>query len=324
MVNRLSTDDDEYNKLIAEQGSRSLIIMTPMFEDGFIKIPLPWGYNVLHTMGQELSAAISYKMGMNPSYEKENSAGRMALDIMGAFNPVQEGSIMQTFSPTFLDPLARIEENVAWHGGPLYPNFSPSAPNYTKFYATAREESKDIAKWLYEASVDDDTREAWLDVSPEWLDMGWDFLTGGIGRFGADTYDLTKNLITGDDFELKEVPLARKVAGTIGPSSKKSNFYDKMYTIVNMDVELERVKEQDGMAAYREARDKVDPKRRKLINAAKSARKDVNKRKKRIRELEKRGNKGQARRVEKLMLQRMDRFNKLYQKRMYGKGDFTD
>lgn len=326
MVNRLTNDDDEYNKLITEQGSRSLVVTdwTGMTDKGYIKIPLPWGYNVLHVAGQEMSAALAYNMGINPSYSTADSVARMFMDVSGAFNPVQEGSIMQTFAPTFMDPIARIEENVDWHGGPLYPNFSPSAPNHTKFYATARQESKDIAKWLYEATVDDDTREAWIDVSPEWLDMGWDWLTGGLGRFVADSQGVARAVISGDSLEMKEIPLGRKVLGTMGPSSKKSNFYDKMYSIVNMDVELERIKEDNSMAEYREARSKVDPKRLQLVGAAKSARKAVNKHKKRIRALEKAGKKDQARKVEKLMLKRMDMYNKLYQKKMYGKEDFTD
>jgi len=325
-INRLTSDDDEYNKLISEQGSRSFVVMDHFgfTDDGFIKIPLPWGYNVLHVAGQELSSTMAYAAGMNPAWRESSGTTRMLMSVTNAFNPVQEGSILQTLSPTFADPIVRIQENKDWHGGPLYPDFNPQAPNYTKFYGTARPESKEVAKWLYEATVDPDTMQSWADVSPEWIDMGYDFLTGGIGRFAADTYEMGKNLITGDDFEMKQVPLARKVLGTVGPSAKKSNFYDKMYSIVNMDTELGRIKDQQGVEDFKKARKAADPKRLRLVNAAKAARTDVNRRKKQIAKLKKLGRNEQARKVEKLMLQRMDNFNKLYQKRMYGKENFTD
>ena len=164
-----------------------------------------------------------------------------------------------------------------------------------------------------------DTMESKIDWSPEWIDMGFDFLTGGLGRFIADSDNLARNIISGDDFETKEVPFLRKVRGEVGDSAKKTDFYDKMYDITNMNNNLQALKkEADGQKKYMDARKLVSPNRLKLINAAKVASRDIERYKKRIRNLEKMGKDDLVEKQKEFMMKRMDKYTRLYNRTIYG------
>lgn len=241
LMNMLADEDDEYKNIPDQVKDRNLILMDPfeLTELGYFKIPLPWGYNVFHIVGQEIAKAIGHTMGKAPSYSPFDSASRIGMNMLQAFNPVQDGSVLQTLAPTILDPAVRISENKDWHGGRLYPNYNEKQANYLKHFANARESSKDLARWLHEATLDPETLTATIDVSPEWIDMMVDFATGSVGRVIADSAGLLKASITGSEMpELKRYPMLRKVYATIGDSDRQRVFYEKFHEMLTVQQRL--------------------------------------------------------------------------------------
>lgn len=328
IVNRLATDDDEegkskYDMVREKYGERNLIIMdwfgvTDDEEGIFFKIPLPWGYNVFHVLGQEVGSAISYNMGDYPEWKAWNTVGRMAGATLESFNPMQDGSLLQTLSPTVTDPLVRIAENKEWHGGPLYPNYNKSADNYTKFYSGARESSRNIAEWLAETFRDEETTKipAAVDISPEWIDMAFDFTTGALGRFVADTGTMTKKLMTGETWEYKELPIARKLIGNVAPSDIKMEFYENYYEILDMDARIRKRARDGDMVEAAAMRRSVGP-RLNLVGIAKLTKKKLTKLKKHIKFAKKAGNAEQVKKLEKRQLRIMNQYLKRYRLVLY-------
>jgi len=232
---------------------------------------------------------------------------------------MQDGSLLQTVSPTVLDPLARVSENKDWHGGRLYPDYNQSAPDYTKFYSGARESSKQVAEWMAEASMDPETLKSAVDVSPETLDMVFDFFTGSVGRFLADTGEGATALFTGAERELKDVPLARKVYGRIGRSDEQRAFYDAFYEIEDIRSNLSRIKRDSGPAAYQDALRGIGD-RRRLLAYTQQTKARMTKLKGYLRMAEKGGKEEAAERHRAALDALMADYVKRYRKVLYGEG----
>ena len=215
-------DESAYNKIRNRLGSRYLIVMTGSNEDDYLSFPLPWGYNVLHLAGQAVAGPLTHGMGINPTWSGVDDAMRVAIGAMQSFNPMMEGTLAQSLSPTVLDPFTRMWENADWHGGPLYPDYSKTAKNYTKFYSSASDTSKYLAKALHDVAVDEKTLQInpAFDWSPEFIDMGVEFVGGGAGKFF--TKDIPKlgeklgeKLIEGEVPEAKYWPFLNKLVGKV-------------------------------------------------------------------------------------------------------------
>ena len=81
-------------------------------------------------------------------------------------------------------------------------------------------------------------------------------------------------------------------------------------------------KDKDGNEAYDKFREAVGEARLRLVGPAKSARKDVNRLKKLQNKAKQRGNTEAVKAREKQIQERMNRFSRLYSKRLFGKEDF--
>lgn len=228
MLAYLNDDDDDYKTLSPDMRERNLVV--PKFwgdGKGLFMIPLPWGYNVFHVLGQEIGDAILGAMGEKPEYDVVKSGMRLGNAALNAFNPVNDGSLLLTLSPTLLDPLVKVHQNVDWHGGKLYPDWNEDQADHLKYFRSAREPSVAFAKFLADLTQTDDMTSA-IDVSPEVLDMAFDTFTGAAGRFVLDGIGLAKAAVSGelDELETRRTPLFRKVWRDIGDGDRQRLFYE--------------------------------------------------------------------------------------------------
>lgn len=233
-VNRRMVDDDEdgenpYDKIPPWVKERNFIIMNPWGDGDYLKIPLPWGYNVLHVAGQTIGSAMDpLKKGFDPVELALHfvSAG------MDAFNPVGGNSPgLQMVAPTLLDPWVMWDTNQDYAGRPLRPEQAPydvPKPDYLMHWKSARAPSKWITKTLNDLTGGDEVVPGAISVSPELLDLVWDQATGSMGRFLVDAPLATVKAIQGEEMQAHEIPFKRRLYGSKSEYWTQSTFYDAL------------------------------------------------------------------------------------------------
>jgi hypothetical protein len=251
--------------------ARNMIFMIPNSGGRYIKIPLPWGYNVFWALGTEIGDAMT-----QDGYKALDGVSRMITTTMDAFNPLQSATLLQTLSPTIGDPFAQVSENKTFYGSPLMPGGNPFSrtpqPDSERYWKSARPVSKAAAKFMNTVTGGDKIRPGLVDVSPETLDLTFDFFTGGAGRFIMDTMMLPATMIT-EGPTAKNTPGIRRVFGEKSEHKVTTDYMDNITDVLRL---REQIKE------YPENRANLvkDPKYR-LIGFAKSTESAIAKLKKR-------------------------------------------
>lgn len=229
ILNRELGGDDEdgkarYDKIPDYVKERNLVIMLPSGSGDYLQIPLPWGYNVFHVMGQTMGEALTKR-----GFKATEGAMRVAGAVWGAFNPIgSEASITQMVSPTITDPLVQWGENMDWSGRQLRPEGNPfdvDKPKSQQYWNSVREPSRWVTERLNELTGGSEVRPGAIDINPEAIDLIIDTFTGGAGRFVTDTLSTPIKAIKGDDVESYEIPLARRVYGRPGQGALFEEYY---------------------------------------------------------------------------------------------------
>ena len=226
-------DDDDgqafYDKVPQYIKERNIVIMKS--NGGYIKIPLPWGYNLFWNIGAELGRSFTEE-----KFKPTESAARIAITAINAFNPIQAATFAQTLAPTIADPFVQIIENKSWSGTPLKPENSPfdkvPKPEYQMYWRSARPTSKYIAKALNDLTGGNEIKPGFVNWSPEWIDNMYDTVTGSLGRFVADSVGVPYKIATGQEVEIKEIPFARKIIGSKSEAIDQSLYHERVKEIL--------------------------------------------------------------------------------------------
>lgn len=250
MLNRALADDDDdgenlYDALPNYVKAHNLIIMGQ--KEPIVKLPLPWGYNVLHTIGQSIGETIT---GQNA--QPLELMTHVGLSIVDAFNPVGSGSPLQMIAPTVVDPFVQIAENKNFAGIPLKPEqmpFGAEKPLSQQYFSSAREMSKDAAAMMNSLTGGNEFRPGAVDVSPEWIDMIFDYFTGGAGRTALNSFDVVQRLVEGKPLETGKTPFVRKVTGYNQDHGIKSRYYEWSKSVAYSKKELKGLKGEEYAAA---------------------------------------------------------------------------
>jgi hypothetical protein len=314
ILNRSISGDDEddrkyYDKIPDTVKDRNLIIMTGEGPADFIKIPLPWGYNIFHVFGQMIGRGVDSDQIQGYTAAKESA--RLMSAITEAFNPMSAGSFLQTISPTLLDPAVKVAENREWHGGPLMPEknpFGPPTPNSQRYFRSASDQSKWIARELNELTGGNVVRPGWWDWSPEWFDMIVGDALGGAGTFTMKLTDTAKKAYTGEEFERKNIPFIRKIIGSEYPSADYELYFERVTDLETLKKELKEYRGVENKAIRSR-----HPRKIRMIAALKATQKRLKILRKRKRLLEaKKAPKERIDAVSDRILSEIKRFNKRY------------
>jgi hypothetical protein len=258
IANRLIGGDDDdgeprYDKIAPWVKERNLIIMLPS-GSGYVQIPLPWGYNVFHVLGQAAGEVLTKKHN-----KITESALRVAGTAISSFNPLGgEGSIAQVISPTITDPLVQWIENKDWSGKKLRPspNIFAEKPSSQTYWSSVREPSRWVAEKLNTLTGGDEIRSGKIDISPEAIDLAIDTFTGGTGKFVSNLISTPIKAVKGETIESYEVPFLRKVYGKPGQQALTQEFYENIDEVRLVSRQLSHYKEnpekvREIAAAYR-------------------------------------------------------------------------
>jgi hypothetical protein len=268
-------DDDDgipyYDKIEDYIRERNIIFMLPGGKH--IKIPAPWGYNVFWVIGSEFGDMIA-----KPDYDLTESLARIISATVGAFNPLQSATILQTISPTIMDPFVQVGENATWSGSPLMPENNPFSrvkrPDSELYWRSARQPSVWMAKNLNEITGGNQIKPGAIDISPETLDLVWDTLTGSAGRFIADTTGLPFKIAQGE-MELKDTPFVRRVFGQQSEYTDSTIYRENINHVYQL-IEQMKTYPEESAALRKDPTWKLYDRARKIESAIKKLSKQRN------------------------------------------------
>jgi hypothetical protein len=241
MLNSLLSGDDEdginrWRQVDLKSRSRQLHIFVPGF-DNFIKIPLPYGYNVFHVIGDSIAAMmLGHASPGKASMNLVSSMGESFLPFSAGSSDKLTRAAVQTVSPTIVDPFLDLAFNENYFGQPIYkdPQWGSSDPPSERYWSSTGAISKATSRTLNAITGGDIAQRGLLSIEPDILEYIAETVYGGAGRFVERTFD-TAALIIGPgsithsetgDIKWGKMPFARRFLAD--PTANKNRFtYDK-------------------------------------------------------------------------------------------------
>jgi hypothetical protein len=225
-------DDEDgvpfYLKIPPWERDTNLILMWPkgMGMDGkYVKLPLPYGYSFFATIGARSMTMLSGK-------EKASKAvPAMAKSVFDAFDPLgrDENSLAQ-FAPTIVKPAIHIYTNENWTGRPINPSQEPwnkHEPRSSRSFRSASEGSKTVAEGLNALTGGTKREPGWADISPGSLDYLFGTITGGLGRFVANTAGTVGRAYEGQEWKINKTPIVHRFFGEIDPAASRAIYFEE-------------------------------------------------------------------------------------------------
>lgn len=223
--NRAVAGEDEdginrYDKMAPFVKERNLVFMLPGAKGKDVvayTIPVPYGYNVLHVVGQSMS-------DMLHGGDKGQASLNIAMALAGAFNPLGSESstspgkwLAKMATPTVADPLAQWAMNEDFTGAPVKPEqmpFGTPKPASQLAFKSVSPTAKAIAQGVNKLAGGSDYRSSGpvTDFSPETLEHFVTSYTGSLGKFIANSYDYAVGLGAGKDPSISKTPFLRRFA----------------------------------------------------------------------------------------------------------------
>lgn len=222
-----------YDDISEDVKQRNWVIMGPDRKNAIL-IPLPFGFNVFHTIGRHLVAVMPKSAG-----GADEKATKAAINTFGAlfnamspFGNVPESwlGMAQLISPTFLDPIVQRITNRNWIDKTIFPErprgATPQAASETYFPGTP-EHYVAAAQWMNRASGGNEIRSGFVDPYPNVL-QHW--VNSVFGSSGA-TYSrilayMGGKVIAGKEIETREIPFLRRFYYEPKDFELSHRFYD--------------------------------------------------------------------------------------------------
>lgn len=252
LINRLISDRDKesgksyYDMIPSYIKERNMVIM--LGGKSYLKIPLPYGYNVFANLGRVAGGGIAQAAGVTHDWKITDGMSDVAASVIGSFNPVGSDSTLAQFvSPTIFDPVVEIGENTDWAGRNIFPESNPfdraPAPDSQRYWGSTTEVSKTVADTLNTLTGGNKVRPGFIDVSPATMDYLGEFVTGGVGRFVNNTIDTPAKLLSGEPVDSYRIPFVRKLYGTVSDREVMDDFYENLRDIGYAEKEMDWARE---------------------------------------------------------------------------------
>lgn len=196
-------DEDDYDKLSDYTKARNVVIKTG---DGWLKIPVPYGYGFFWNMGRAIADA-------ERNGEWGKAPWHVASSFIEEFTPfgaafAGDDLALEQITLGALPTLAQIPASVGMNrttmGGPMYPEsaFDKYQPDNEKMWRATKGTIPDmIAQALDQGGI---------EVSPETIKYLTRTFTGGAGQFVTSIGDAAWLTANGASLEVKEQPFVRK------------------------------------------------------------------------------------------------------------------
>lgn len=210
-------DDDDginrYDKIPDYVKYGNLIIPMPFSDGGYIKIPLPYGYNVFTAAGTIFDDVIH---GNTSATKGSMSLLKIAMNGVSPIDPSEQGIL--AFVPTLFKPVVEVAANVNFAGAPIMPSGpgTDSLADHMKSWASTPQAYKDAAALINFISGGWITKDGigMVDISPETIEHITMSYSGGIGRILQQMIILATSPAFGHEVGVKDVPVLNRLYGT--------------------------------------------------------------------------------------------------------------
>lgn len=210
-------DDDDginrYDKIPDYVKYGNLIIPMPFSDGGYIKIPLPYGYNVFTAAGTIFDDVIH---GNTSATKGSMSLLKIAMNGVSPIDPSEQGIL--AFVPTLFKPVVEVAANVNFAGAPIMPSGpgTDSLADHMKSWASTPQAYKDAAALINFISGGWITKDGigMVDISPETIEHITMSYSGGIGRILQQMITLATSPAFGHEVGVKDVPVLNRLYGT--------------------------------------------------------------------------------------------------------------
>lgn len=273
-------DEDEPPEFVQEKN-----IIIPIGGGKYITIPMPLGFNVLPNIGR---MAAQFAMGgFKQPFKKMSNLFGVILD---GFNPLGASkTLLQTISPTPIDPLVALAENKDWTGKPIYrEDFSSlhPTPGFTRTKDTATWGGKALSWGLNMLTGGTRATPGFFSPTPDQIDYLVGQATGGVGREAAKIQQGIAAISAGEEIPAYKIPLGSRFFGSItGKSYEGTKYYENLKLMNKHEDEIKDLREHRESTAEYYA-DNPEAKLWRVANRSESSISKLNKRK---REMQARG-----------------------------------
>ena len=200
---------------------RNIVVMADNGKQ-YYTIPLPYGYNVFHVLGQS-----SYEM-IKGNISQEEGSSNILSAFFGSFSPIGVSNI--SVAPTVFQPSLELLQNENFFGSPIkrenFPTGTPY-PESSLARTSTRTPFKDAARWLNELTGGNENEPGKVDISPDTLEHYFEFMLGGAGTFGMRSANLVEKAVKEEGIKLNEIPFYRRIKGEPDSRESMADFFER-------------------------------------------------------------------------------------------------
>ncbi|MDD2624059.1 MAG: hypothetical protein PHQ02_04480, partial [Candidatus Riflebacteria bacterium] len=215
------------------------VFMVPGGKGKYVAIPMPYGLNVLPSIGRNIAAS------MLGNQKARKGAVNIAGSLFDAFNPLggDRRSLPYQVVPTAVRPLLDVATNTTWTGRKIRPEqdvFGSKVANAELYYEQNSKIIRNISKFFNEISGGNRYTSGFLDfpLTPGEIEHLLQSATGGIGK----TIKRVSDLVVKDKEELSldSVPVLRRFVN----SSNDYTTYEAFRANTEVVRDFERAKRE--------------------------------------------------------------------------------
>ena len=280
----------------------------------YVKIPAPWVYNSFWRMGGILGELSADKRDM------ASVPVDMGLLAMNTFNPMQSASLLQSLSPTALDPFVQAVENKNFAGNPIKPTSFPGAaalPESQLYGNSTHKAYVGLAQTLNALTGGDVAKSGFIDISPGAIHNYVNFFTAGVGKAAGQVYELGALPFNDKEFEVKGVPILSTYAIAPGSQVDVQLYHDRVAQVLQAQkaVDLYGKGKTRDIEKQRESRIKY-VKELRMVSQVKDVERQLKSIRVRIRAAQGRKDTKRVEALKKNLISVQQKFNKAYERRM--------
>ena len=207
---------------------RNIVIMKPNGKD-YYTIPLPYGYNAFHVLGQNIYETVAGLKSV------EDGSTMVTKTFLGSFNPVGVSSskdfmtgLVKTGSPTILDPVVEILANENFFGSPVFTTAFPgqNIPDSQMAKSSTNEHIINAAKFI-NSFGGNENESGFIDFSPDAAQHIFNFALGGAGATGLRTLTALEKFAADEDISVNDMPFVRRIMGEVDHRTSQEDFYER-------------------------------------------------------------------------------------------------